>query len=77
MLYCNIIGGGEDYISGPYAVTIAAGDQRVEFNVTLNDDNIVEQSESFLLAIDNSTLPSKVTIDQPNPVIVYIIDDGG
>ena len=75
--YHATLGGGEDYVSGPYTVTFEAGYQVTELNFSVNADNITEDYERFFLAIDNSPLPSMVTVGPLNTVTVYIIDDGG
>ena len=77
LLYYNYIGGGKDYISGPYAVTIPAGHDIVKFNVSIIADNIIEPSEIFFLAIDTSTLPNMVSAGNPHQVTVSIVEDVG
>ena len=64
-----------DYTAGPYTVTIPAGQNDVTFSVSITDDNIREQSETFNLIIDESLLPSGVTSSDPNRVTVTIMDD--
>ena len=49
-------GGGDDYHSGPYNVTFPAGVTSVSFNVMINNDNILEGNETFVLVIANSSL---------------------
>jgi len=70
----NVTGGGVDYDSGPYTATFTAGQTSVPFNVPINDDNILENTEMFTLAIDSSTLPNRVTIGDPGQAIVTIMD---
>ena len=53
-------GGGVDYDSGPFKITIPAGETFAVFNVSINDDNITEENESFSLFIDPSSLPGSV-----------------
>ena len=65
----------KDYDPGPYTVTIPAGQNDVTFSVSITDDNIREQSETFNLIIDESSLPSDITSSDPNRVIVTIMDD--
>jgi len=56
----NVTGGGVDYDSGPYTVTFPAGVISVPFDVTINNDNIMESSEDFNLTIVQRTLPTGV-----------------
>jgi len=64
-----------DYVSGPYTVTFLAGETSVQFDVVINDDNIVEASEEFSLAIQNKSLPATVTPTNPGQMIVTILDN--
>ena len=72
-----LIGGGDDYSSGPYNVTFLAGVTLVPFNVSITDDNVLEDNESFLLTIDFSVMPSNVTADNISQVTVTILDNDG
>ena len=65
----------DDYHSGPYTVTIPAGDNDVTFSVTITDDDIREMSETFNLIIDPSSLPNGVT--SSNNATVTIMDQDG
>ena len=64
-----------DYNRGPYNITIPAGQNDITFSVSITDDNIREQSETFNLVIDESSLPSGVTSSDPNRTTVTIMDD--
>ena len=66
---------GSDFTSGPYAVTIPAGDNYVTFSVPITDDDIREMSETFNLIIDPSSLPNGVT--SSNNATVTILDQDG
>ena len=70
-----ITGGGVDYDSGPYTVTFPARVTSVPFKVSLNDDNILEKNENFVLTINQSSLPSGVTIGNPSLTTVTIVDN--
>ena len=52
---------GNDYNAGPYTVTINAVETHVTFNIPITDDYIHEQSETFNLIIDESSLPSGIS----------------
>ena len=49
-----------DYNSGPYPVTIIAVQTTATFDVPINDDNILEGNENFMLTIHSSSLPTGV-----------------
>ena len=70
-------GGGVDYSSGPYYVTIPAGQISVPFDVPINDDNVFEENEEFLLTIDQSSSLNGVIIGSPNVAVVNISDNDG
>ena len=63
-----------DYTSGPYTVTFPAGQTTATFDVPINDDNILEGNENFMLTID-PTLPTGVTVGDPNEATVTIVDN--
>ena len=73
----SLIGGGVDYASGPYTVIIPAGERNASLNISINDDNIFEHDESFVLTINVSSLPSDVYIGDHNETIVTIMDNDG
>ena len=64
-----------DYDSGPYTVTFPAGETRIPFNVTINDDDIYEGNETFMLTIDETSLPGGVVRGNPGQATVTIVDD--
>ena len=72
-----MIGGGIDYESGPYNVTIPAKATTVQFDVAINDDNILEGNENFNLSIMASSQPSRIDIDNPARATITIVDDDG
>ena len=64
-----------DYNSGPYPVTIPAGETSVTFDVPITDDNILEGNENFMLTIDQSSLPTGVIRGDPSESTVTIVED--
>ena len=66
-----------DYTSGPYTVTFPAGSTTATFNVPINDDNILEGDEDFMLTINSFSLPNGVTRDTPGEATVTIVDNDG
>lgn len=67
--------GDEDYGSGPYFIKLTAGMTHFPFNVSINDDNMVEKNENFFLTIDKSTLPCDVTVGNQDQTTVTILED--
>ena len=70
-----LTGGGVDYDSGPFDITFPAGETLAVFNVSINDDNIVEGNENFTLSINPSSLPNGVTVINSDQTTVNIIDN--
>ena len=64
-----------DYGSGPYTVTIPAGQTTATFDVPITYDMILEGNENFMLTIDNSSLPSSIRLGNPDEATVNIVDD--
>ena len=65
-----------DYNAGPYTVTISPGKNDVTFSVPITDDNIREESETFNLIIDESSLPSGITSSNPKTTVTIMDNDG-
>ena len=63
-----------DYTSGPYSVTFPAGVTISYLNIPINDDNIFENNENFMLTI-NSSLPQGIIIGYPGHQEVIIWDN--
>ena len=71
MSYCNVTGGGVDYNSGPYTVIFPNGSTNASFNIIINDDNVLEESEVFVISIESVTYG---TVGTPRNARVNIID---
>ena len=69
--------GVNDYATGPYNVMIPAGQTNVRFDVTIMDDNVVENDENINLAINSNMLPNKITLGIPGRTMVTIVDNDG
>ena len=67
----KLLAGGDDYISGPYAVKFSAGVTEVSFNISITDDYTVEGNKNFTLSI----VPSVVQVGEPSQAIVTIVED--
>ena len=50
---------------------------QVSLDVTITDDRILESNERFQLSINSSSLPNRVTIDNPSVINVTIVDNDG
>ena len=70
-----LLTGGNDYNSGPYTVTFASGVTTAPFNIPITDDVIFEGNESIKFEIINSSLPSNVSVSNPDQATVIILDD--
>ena len=77
--FCSLflIGYNEDYSSGPYYIVFTAGMTEAEFNISVNDDNILEETETFKIIINSSSLPNNVTIGGLDEAAVTILDNDG
>ena len=73
--YILIILGGVDYTAGPYAVMFPAGQMSALFDITINDDNILERSETFTIDVDSSSLPTGVSVSSTSQATVAIDND--
>ena len=69
--------GGVDYNSGPYSVTLPAGVTRASFNITIINDDVLEDGETFNLIITEDSLPENVTLGTPYLTRVTIYNIGG
>ena len=49
----------------------------VYFNVSINDDNVLEGNENFTLTINQSSLPDHITVGDPAQATVIIEDNDG
>ena len=73
----NVTGGGTDYDSGPYNVTFPAGVFRASFDITIINDDVLENRETFNLIIAEDFLPENVTLGRPYLTQVNIFNIGG
>ena len=65
-----------DYIFGPYNVTFPVGQTTATFNVPINDDDIFEIDENFILTINPSLLPTRITtVGNSGQATVTIVDN--
>ena len=64
-----------DYTSGPYTVIFLAGVTMVSFDVPINDDDILEGNENFMLIVNSSSLPDGVVRGTLSQATVIIMDN--
>ena len=60
-----------------YTVIFSAGVNSSQLNIVINDDNILEDDETFNLTINQSSLSDGVAVVDPSQVTVIIVDDDG
>jgi len=70
-------GAENDYNPGPYNVMLSSGNVRISFNISIEDDTILETSEEFLLSIDPLSLPDGITVGSESNTTVIIVDNNG
>ena len=73
-IYYNIAG-NIDYGSGPYSVTFSAGTSTASIFLSITDDNITENDETFLLNIDPISLSNILVLGAQRGILVTIEDD--
>ena len=67
-----------DYTAGPYNVTIMAGDILGLLDISIINDNIAEELETFNLTINESSLPEEgLFIGDPGSAVINILDSDG
>ena len=64
-----------DYTSGPYTITFPAGQTTATFDISINNDKILEGNEDFILTIDETSQPSNVTRGSPGQATVTVVDN--
>ena len=69
--------GDIDYNFGPYTVTFIAGYTTALLNISIIDDDVLENNENFFLTISHHNFhPShRITVNTTDRPIVNIIDD--
>lgn len=66
--------GDYDYVFKSYNVSVPAGTTRISLNISIINDNILEENENFTLSVVPS---SHVTIGDPGKATVVILNDDG
>ena len=57
-------------------MTFPAGVTSVSFNITINNDNVLEYNETFSLFITEELLPKNALLGEFNTTEVVIVNDG-
>ena len=71
-MYFNVTGGGVDYFSGPYSVIFPIEVTVASFNITIKDDNLLENDETFNVSI--TSISNGHMVGTPAVATVIIID---
>ena len=69
--------GDVDYNSGSYSVAFLPGMTNVSLNISITDDDVLENNENFYLSINEDSLPTSITAGITDRTIVNIVDDDG
>ena len=71
--------GGSDFVSQQFQLNFPAGETRAEFNVSILDDNVIENMESFqlLLSIPDELISKGVQVGPNSATTVAIMDNDG
>ena len=67
--------GNDDYIPGPYHITIPAGQTEVPFNISLPNDDMSEENKEFDLVIVIRSLIDRFIRGRINRARITIMDD--
>ena len=66
-----------DYNAGLFTIILPAGEFRMEFNISITDDNILENDEEFNLTIISTSLPDRLLDGGIQQTTIFIADDDG
>ena len=71
--------GGADFVSQQFQLNFPAGEIRANFNITIVDDRVIENMESFQLLLSISAEPTYkgVQVGPNSEATVTIMDDDG
>ena len=70
-------GAENDYVTGPYSVTISAGMTNTPYDILVTNDNLLEDNETFFIFLNPASLPSDVMVGDINQATITIINDDG
>ena len=66
---------GEDYVEGPYSVTIPKGQRSVELCINIIDDEELEEDKDFAIEFNTSALHPDVVVMDPQKTKITIVDN--
>ena len=66
-----------DYKPETMVVSFKEGTNNALLNISVLDDNLLEDDETFILIIDSSSIPNNVIIEKPSNATVTILNDDG
>ena len=75
-LVCSIVM-DQDYFSGPYSIVFPARITESMFNISIIDNDVLEESERFEVIITSSSRNSNVTSGEIGNAVVIIQDNDG
>ncbi len=64
--------GNADYTGSPTSITLPAGDTRATLTIPITNDDATESTETFLVRLLDTQLPTGVTLGSPREVTVTI-----
>ena len=68
---------GDDYSDELFIVELPAGEFRITFNISISDDDVLENVEEFNLTINSTSLPDRIFDGGIQQTTIFIIDDDG
>ena len=74
-MHCDDTGGGIDYDAEEYDVTFPIGFTNASLDISINDDGLLENDETFRVSIHSVTNNHSIGI--PGEAIVTILDSTG
>ena len=69
--------GHVDYNAGLFNILLPAGELGMAFNISITDDNILENVEEFNLTINSTSLPNRILNGDIQQTAIFITDDDG
>jgi len=66
-----------DYTSGQYSAHFTASKTNASFSVSIHNDNLFEDNETFICKINLHSLPRNVTVGNPYQSTITILKNDG
>ena len=74
ILIILFLGNGQDYDSGQYNITFAAGVVNISFGIQITDDQVLEQDEFFVLSLHSLFNNNNITVGNVSQAVVIILN---